>query len=592
MNRRFSVAILLLAIAGIGLVAVGVSPATAAGGPSINESELVETIEIEHELSDSGPSTTAAQIDSFDADREDGSVQLVVEVTELTDERTTRLEEYGNVGGTYGDRVELEADGTDADSIADLEWVVSVRPASIAVAGTVSEGVETIGANEIHADGVTGDGVSVGILDPTGFDVGNDEIADNVVDARSFADGSVENGDDNEHGTATAEIVVDVAPDADLYLARMDTEIGYANAVDWLAESDVDVVVMSAGFYGQPNDGSGFIASVADDAVEDDDIVWVNAAGNSRDEHYLGTFDGQGMGLHYFDPENNVNPLNDAHPMSAGQPIWATLAWDDWEHTTDHYNLVLLIYDGGEWLVVEESSTSHLSGTPAEQILRPAPVTGTYAVAVANVGASGDHELQLFVPESQPVFTTPESSVISPAVGHRTMSVAAVNYHDNSLASYSSRGPTLDGRNGIDVAAPTGVSTTAYGSDAYAGTSAAAPHVGGLAALVRGSDSSLDAKAVSSSIRDGADIDPIDFGRVGEPAPSSEYDVGGGLINSTASIGANEPFTGVNEGYIEELRNPDGGIGGAELEQAILDFFTTDAVNGPTLVAVIEAFFA
>ncbi|TYT62841.1 S8 family serine peptidase [Natrialba swarupiae] len=536
MNRRFSVAILLIAIACIGLVAVGVSPAAADDGPSINESELVETIEVDHELPDAEPSTATVEADTFDADSNDESEQLVVELTAVTDERTTRLEEYGDVRDTHGDRVELEVDDDVAEPIAAIEWVVGVRPTSIATPGTESEGVETIKADEVHADGVTGDGVTVGVLDPTGFDVENDEIADNVVDARSFTEGTVHNGGDNDHGTATAEIVTDVAPDADLYLARMETEVGYANAVEWLVESDVDVIVMSAGFYAQPNDGSGFIASVADEAVEDDDVVWVNAAGNSRDEHYLGSFDDRGTKLHYFDGESNVNPLNNGFSVSAGQRIQATLTWDDWEYTNDHYNLLLLVYDGSNWAVVEESSTSHLSGTPTEQISLPAPVTGTYAVAVADVGAGGDHEIQLFASGGRPVYTTPASSVTSPAVGHSTMSVAAVNYYDSSLASYSSRGPTLDGRDGIDVAAPTSVSTTAYGSRGYAGTSAAAPHVGGLAALVRGADPSLDADETADRIRDGSNPNSVDFSRVDEPATDPRHDVGEGMIDASSTV--------------------------------------------------------
>ncbi|MEY7848447.1 surface glycoprotein [Natrarchaeobius sp. A-rgal3] len=47
----------------------------------------------------------------------------------------------------------------------------------------------------------------------------------------------------------------------------------------------------------------------------------------------------------------------------------------------------------------------------------------------------------------------------------------------------------------------------------------------------------------------------------------------------------------VNEEYIDELSGEDGNIAGAELEQAIEDFFALDEVNGPTLEAVIQLFF-
>jgi hypothetical protein len=50
------------------------------------------------------------------------------------------------------------------------------------------------------------------------------------------------------------------------------------------------------------------------------------------------------------------------------------------------------------------------------------------------------------------------------------------------MASYSSRGPTDDGRRGVDVTGYTNIDTG--GSRLFAGTSAAAPYVGGVAALV------------------------------------------------------------------------------------------------------------
>ena len=72
------------------------------------------------------------------------------------------------------------------------------------------------------------------------------------------------------------------------------------------------------------------------------------------------------------------------------------------------------------------------------------------------------------------------------------MSVGAVQYDYYDLgivASFSSRGPTTDGRFKPELVAPSGVSTVSYGVSedfyGYTGTSAAAPHVAGAAALIK-----------------------------------------------------------------------------------------------------------
>jgi subtilisin family serine protease len=110
-------------------------------------------------------------------------------------------------------------------------------------------------------------------------------------------------------------------------------------------------------------------------------------------------------------------------------------------------------------------------------------------------------------------FTT-EGTLTFPATMDSTIKVGAyaVNFAWNEravgdIATYSGRGPSINGDLGIDICAP-GHSTFATGQNftyrTFSGTSAAAPHITGLIALMLQYDGTLTNTQIKSIIRNTA----------------------------------------------------------------------------------------
>jgi hypothetical protein len=99
--------------------------------------------------------------------------------------------------------------------------------------------------------------------------------------------------------------------------------------------------------------------------------------------------------------------------------------------------------------------------------------------------------------------------------------VGAVNWRDNQLEPFSSRGPTADGRIKPDLVGPDGVSNAVYAPQGFYGTSAAAPHIAGAAALVWGAYPQATAQEIRDFlINHAVDLDPS----------GADNDTGAGLL--------------------------------------------------------------
>ncbi|MEO5724574.1 MAG: hypothetical protein ABIQ39_09605, partial [Ilumatobacteraceae bacterium] len=201
------------------------------------------------------------------------------------------------------------------DRVADLaridgvEFVRASRPAnqrprrseSVGYGPSVNDGVAAMNATAWQDAGFRGGGTRIGIIDFFTVDSWNTTeqgprptlanghmfCRDSLQTGLCNADGSINSAQGDQHGLAVTEIVKDTAPDADVYIASVNTVSDMRAAVDWFAANGVSIVTRSLGSaYDGPGDGTGPLDSVVDYAASLG-ITWFNSAGNDAGTGYM-----------------------------------------------------------------------------------------------------------------------------------------------------------------------------------------------------------------------------------------------------------------------------------------------------------------
>ena len=499
-----------------------------------------------------GPSSLTASAGAFRVSVRDDlvAVKLFAEDAAGREELEWRVEDEGGVVTATLENVVLaslpldrvEAFSDDADlyyMTAQAQFSHDPPAAGAASRPRVGDGVRAIGVERLHADGVTGRGVKVGILD-FGFQgyealVRRGALPEPAARRAFNRSGRVENG--NVHGTACAEIVHAVAPDAELYLAAVGDGDGGAptgqivQAARWLAEQDLDVISFSGGGHGGPHDGTGLLDRLVDEIVERTGVLWVNAAGNEGATHWGGSaadrdgdreveLDGRWRGV-------AVRPSDGLISMLVN--------WDDWgadpmlPSATQDIDAFLyeVVGDGRLREVARSIRPQRGRGPPTEEIqFRAGRRGGEYVLILRATRLDRPvrlHVYNLAPGAPAPVPASSAGSIGIPATARGALAVGAVDVGTGRLESFSSQGPTDDGRTKPEVSAPDKTLSLAYRGP-FPGTSAACPHVSGFAALLKQIEPAAGREALSRMVM--RHVRPI-----GGRTPNNEY--GHGHIDGT-----------------------------------------------------------
>jgi len=399
-------------------------------------------------------------------------------------------------------------------SIAALDGVRRLRrPHRARAKGELTEGLAVVGVDAWHDQGLLGRGVHIAVLDTefAGYEsLLGDELPEQV-ETRFLGD-SPESG---PHGTAVAEIIHDMAPEAALTLYQFEDEGQFLAAVDELMENGEYLVSASVGFDNTWHaDGTSVFSEAVDDFTAAGGL-WINASGNEAEKYWAGELtDVDGDGWLEFDGAENV-------AVSGRTEFGASLRWDE-PFGAASVDIDLYAYDDpDEAACGAGDNTQQGSDDPHEEVWCVGD-QGTISAYDYSGDAAGTWAW-LHAPHGLDAgLAVPSGTLTLPADSAAALSVGAVEHSDLSLPAYSSQGPTDDGRTKPDLVAPTSVSTASLGEEAFVGTSAAVPHVTGVAALAFGADRRLSASEVRTMLEESA----IDLGESGQ-----DNETGHGLLS-------------------------------------------------------------
>ena len=282
---------------------------------------------------------------------QEASVAVTIYLSGNLDDVVKFLEDNGgsprNVGEDYIEAyvpVSLLGQVSERPGVIRVREIAPAEPAQSAqrVAG---HGPPVHGSSAWNQAGFGGQGVKVGVIDSNfGFNDFSGLMGTELpstVQARCYTSpgkftrflAGCENSIlGSDHGTLLAEAVMDIAPEASLYIAAPWSLGDLRTATDWMVSQGVSVIVHGVIYeYDGPGDGTSRFSNsslkTVDRAVSGG-IVWVNAAGNQGQSTWFGDYSIVNVNGNKYVAFNGSDIFNDM-TLEAWDWITVQLRWED-----------------------------------------------------------------------------------------------------------------------------------------------------------------------------------------------------------------------------------------------------------------------
>jgi subtilisin family serine protease len=487
----------------------------------------------------------------------------------------------------YGRMVSGGLPITAIKGLESLESLKSVRPAMARTrTGSVtSQGDVAMRSDQARAAlGIDGSGVIVGVLSDSfdclggaaaGVASGDLPAGINVVQEISDCAGAT------DEGRAMMEIIHDVAPGATLaFHTAFDGQADFAQGILDLKKAGAKVIVDDVGYIDEPMFQDGIIAQAVDRVVARR-AAYFSAAGNDARQSYQsrfrpsGRFVQEGPNLfceaHDFDPGSKVD-VRQRIRLPAGGLLDLSFQWDQPFFSVSGApgaasDLDILVFDAARNFV-SGSTRTIASGDPVEFFKFQNPgAAAAFNVMITNCSGRDPQRIKYVDFENDATFIEFDTRSAT-AFGHPNArgaeAVGAADYLETPEAGVSPPLPEVfssaggvpirlnaDGsrkrkqelRKKPGIVAPDGTDTTFFGTDRlgdvdafpnFFGTSAAAPHAAGVAALILQNNPSFVPNRVYQRLRETA----IDMG-----PPGFDFDTGFGFIDAALAAEPTLPPT-------------------------------------------------
>ncbi|MGJ5178183.1 S8 family serine peptidase [Bradyrhizobium oligotrophicum] len=430
------------------------------------------------------------------------------------------LRTWSSSGGAQGAPAEHSAP-TGAVHASLQEAVTEAITSAVGARGaTGAQVVQALGGN---STGVTGAGIKIGVLSSSFNNLGGaaaDEASGALPSASKIQILKDMPSGGTDEGRAMMQVIHDIAPDASLaFYTAFQSEQDFANGIIALANAGCKVIVDDVSYPDEPFFQNGIIAQ-AIQTVQAMGVTYVTSAGNNGSVAYQTSWSSMSgsIGGHYFAGNALSFGGNVAQTITVTAGAQLLVQWDQaFGQATS--NLAVSVYKDGQYL----GYIANTYQTP--YIGLQFGVSGTYQIVIANTGFAPPSTIkEILAGNGAPVAI--DGANVGTVFGHAmtpgVITVGAVNSANTPAfgstpvsESFSSSGAgteILFANDGTRLSTPLqlspvavsgvdNIATTVTGLTDFYGTSAAAPTVAAIAALILTANPSLSSSAVEEILQ-------------------------------------------------------------------------------------------